>query len=82
MNEYWAFLLVFFGALLICLGGSYFMDGRLRKRMDEKMRVRLTEARDNRLVEQHLGWGDGFDVEPHSTPNQQDDDCEGCDDDE
>ncbi len=79
MNEYWAFALVFFGALLICLGGSYFMDGRLRKRMDEKLRVRLSEARDNRVMEQHLGWGDGTDVEP---PVVDDDDCEGCDDDE
>ena len=79
MNDTWAFLLVFFGALAICLGGSYFMDGRLRKRMDEKLRVRLSEARDNRLMEQHLGWGDGTDVEP---PVVDDDDCEGCDDDE
>ena len=73
MNEYWAFLLVFFGALSICLGGSYYMDGRLRKRIEEKMRVRLTEARDSRVLESRMGWGDGSDTE---------DDCEGCDDDE
>ena len=79
MNEYWAFLLVFFGALAICLGGSYYMDGRVRKRLEEKLRVRLSEARDNRVLEQHMGWGDGTDVD---APVETDDDCEGCDDDE
>ena len=76
MNEYWAFALVFFGALAICLGGSYFLDGRLRKRMEEHTRDVLSEARDNRVREMSMGWGDGHDVEPRST----DDDCEGCDD--
>ena len=55
------------------------MDGRVRKRLEEKLRVRLSEARDNRVWEQHMGWGDGTDVD---APLETDEDCEGCDDDE
>ena len=77
MNEYWAFLLVFFGALAICLGGSYLLDGRLRKRIESRTTQLLAEARDNRVREMHMGWGDGHDVEPLK---DQSDDCKGCDD--
>jgi len=73
MNEYWAFLLVFFGALAICLGGSYYMDGRLRKRLEERIRNRLIEARNASVLEGRMGWGDGIDTE---------DDCEDCGDDD
>ena len=54
MNEYWAFLLVFFGALAICLGGSYYMDGRLRKRLEERIRNRLIEARNASVLYQYI----------------------------
>ena len=64
MNEYWAFALVFFGALAICLGGSYFLDGRLRKRMDGRMRDLLQEQRDMKVREMQTGWVErGFDPE-------------------
>lgn len=64
MNEYWAFLLVFFGALAICLGGSYFLDGRLRKRIESQTKQLLTEQRNNRVREMQTGWVErGFDPE-------------------
>ena len=64
MNEYWAFLLVFFGALAICLGGSYLLDGRLRKRIESQTKQLLTEQRNNRVREMQTGWVErGFDPE-------------------